>query len=110
MAKNNYDGIVICGETISIDVMLPKQDIADPHEIKKQLEEELKVQGGNMFIPYKFAVEEGGEIDFGEYGRRWHIRVVINKSQRENFYDSLCMFCRGHNLSLWIMGSSSIQQ
>jgi len=94
MSDKNYTGIVISGETLSIDIMLP-EDLGD---IKEKIEEELNVKTGNMFIPFRYT-QEGSGIDFGEYGRRWHIRVAIDMSQKDDFYNSLRIFCKRYDLS-----------
>lgn len=96
MPDKNYTGIAISGETISIDIMLPEKD---PGDTKKKIEEELNIKTGDMFIPFRYNQESSSGIDFGEHGRRWHIRVVIDLSQKDDFYNSLRIFCKGHNLS-----------
>ena len=96
MPDKNYTGIAISGETVSIDIMLPEQD---PDDIRKKIAEELKIETGDMFIPFRYTQEGNNGIDFGEHGRRWHIRVVIDMSQKDDFYNSLRIFCKGHKFS-----------
>jgi len=109
MSDKDYTGIVVCGETVSIDIMLPDSNIASPSTIKEMIEEELKVKAGDIFIPFKLSREVSMGIDFGKHGRRWHIRVIIDISQKEDFYNSLRIFCKEHKLSFNGISYSSIR-
>ncbi len=62
-------------------------------KIKKAIEEEFQINTGNPFIPIAYTKESNGNIDFGSYGRRWCIRVVIDASKEDAFLDLLCRFC-----------------
>ena len=68
MSNDDYTGIVICGETVSIDIMLPEQSIVAPDGIKQRMEEELGVKAGNIFTPFKCA-RRVNSIDSSEQGR-----------------------------------------
>ena len=99
MSDKDYTGIVICGETVSIDIMLPESNIVSPTAIKEMIEKELKVKGGDIFIPFHFSKAKNMGINFGEHGRRWHVRVVVDMSQIDDFYNSLRIFCKNHGFS-----------
>jgi len=110
MSNKDYSGIVIRGETVSIDIMLPKRDIASPTAIKKIIEDRFRVKTEGMYAPIGFT-KKGNvvDFDFGEYGQRWHIRVVINLSQRDEFYNFLRILCKEHKLSFNGISHSSIR-
>jgi hypothetical protein len=94
----NNKGIVIFQKTLSIKIMLPEQ--SDLDDIKKKMEEELHVNTGDSFIPIMYTKEARGNIDFGSYGRRWCIEVVIDASKEEDFLNLLRSFCKKYGIAL----------
>jgi len=94
MSTNNSSGLVICSrqKQLHLDLMLPENEST---EIKQKIEEELRVECGDQFIPY-----DPSNSDFGFYGRRWHVRIVIDASREQKFYHSLRRFCEKHSLAL----------
>lgn len=103
MLENNA-GIIVYGKTVSMTIMLPEK--GDIDDIKKKMEEELKIYTGEVFIPFMYTKEAGGDIDFGSYGRRWCIRVNIDASKEESFFALLRDFCKKYNIVLNEKGDS----
>jgi len=91
MSTDENADVIICDKQLYLDVILP-EEVGD---IKEKIEEELGIQCVEEFISY-----DARTSDFGIYGRRWHMRVVIATSQEQEFYVALRRFCEKRNLSL----------
>ncbi len=110
MSNKDYSGIVVFRETVSIDIMLPKRDIASPLAIKHIIEDTFEVKARGVYDPIRLT-ENNEEIDLDSDKReqRLRIRVVINLSQRDEFYNFLRILCKEHKLSFNGISHSSIR-
>lgn len=98
--EHNKEDIIICGKQshVHLDIILPEQSDYDVTDlIEKELNVKCEKEEGEIgiFLPYNIITS-----DFGIYGRRWHMRVIIDSSKIDDFYESLRAFCIKHQFSL----------
>jgi len=91
MARKDYDVIIYMeDELISLDVVVPKEHTGD-----------FIVKFGEEFAHDNMELGKVARKvdDYYSHGGGWHIKVSVDRSQKERLYAFIRNFCKEKNLS-----------